>query len=235
MFSAGFELAEGGTIFLDEIGELPLELQAKLLRVLQERELERLGGKMVIKVDVRVIAATNRDLAKEVAEGRFREDLYFRLNVFPLSIPSLCERREDIPMLAAHFAAKFSRELGKPLRQFKESDMQRLVAREWKGNIRELAHIVEQAVIVSEGPSLDFSSILSFPDPVIDSSIQEEIKTMHDFELDVALMEKELIIEALERSNGRVSGAGGAAERLAMHPKTLYSRIEKLRIQKRYQ
>ena len=230
-----FELAEGGTIFLDEIGELPLELQAKLLRVLQERELERLGGKMVIKVDVRVIAATNRDLAKEVAEGRFREDLYFRLNVFPLSIPSLCERREDIPMLAAHFAAKFSRELGKPLRQFKESDMRRLVAREWKGNIRELAHIVEQAVIVSEGPSLDFSSILSFPDPVIDSSIQEEVKTMHDFELDVALMEKELIIEALERSNGRVSGAGGAAERLAMHPKTLYSRIEKLRIQKRYQ
>ena len=184
---------------------------------------------------MRVIVATNRDLAKEVAEGRFREDLYFRLNVFPLSIPSLCERREDIPMLAAHFAAKFSRELGKPLRQFKESDMRRLVAREWKGNIRELAHIVEQAVIVSEGPSLDFSSILSFPDPVIDSSIQEEVKTMHDFELDVALMEKELIIEALERSNGRVSGAGGAAERLAMHPKTLYSRIEKLRIQKRYQ
>ena len=230
-----FELAEGGTIFLDEIGELPLELQAKLLRVLQERELERLGGKMVIKVDVRVIVATNRDLAKEVAEGRFREDLFFRLNVFPLAIPSLCERRDDIPMLAAHFAAKFSREFGKPLLMFKERDMQRLVAREWKGNIRELAHLVEQAVIVSEGPSLDFSSILSFPESVVDRALKGEVKTMHDFTLDVALMEKELILDALERSNGRVSGSGGAAERLAMHPKTLYSRIEKLRIHKRYQ
>jgi transcriptional regulator with GAF, ATPase, and Fis domain len=230
-----FELAEGGTVFLDEIGELPLELQAKLLRVLQERELERLGGKMVIKVDVRVIAATNRDLAKEVAEGRFREDLFFRLNVFPLSIPSLSERRDDIPILAAHFAAKFSREFGKPLRQFKESDMQRLVARKWKGNIRELAHLVEQAVIVSEGSSLDFSTILSLPELSVERSISGEVKTMHDFELDIALMEKELIVKALERSNGRVSGAGGAAERLAMHPKTLYSRIEKLHIQKRYQ
>ena len=229
-----FELAEGGTIFLDEIGELPLELQAKLLRVLQERELERLGGKMVIKVDVRVIAATNRDLIKEVAEGRFREDLFFRLNVFPLSIPSLCDRRDDIPMLAAHFATKFSREFGKSLRMFKESDMQRLVARDWKGNIRELAHLVEQAVIVSEGSSLDFSTILSLPELSVERSITGEAKTMRDFELDVALMEKELIVEALERSNGRVSGAGGAAERLAMHPKTLYSRIEKLRIQKRY-
>ena len=190
---------------------------------------------MVIKVDVRVIVATNRDLAKEVAEGRFREDLFFRLNVFPLAIPSLCERRDDIPMLAAHFAAKFSREFGKPLLMFKERDMQRLVAREWKGNIRELAHLVEQAVIVSEGPSLDFSSILSFPESVVDRALKGEVKTMHDFTLDVALMEKELILDALERSNGRVSGSGGAAERLAMHPKTLYSRIEKLRIHKRYQ
>ena len=230
-----FELAEGGTIFLDEIGELPLELQAKLLRVLQERELERLGGRMVIKVDVRVIAATNRDLAREVAEGRFREDLFFRLNVFPLSIPSLCERRDDIPMLAAHFASKFAREFGKPLRMFKERDMQRLVVREWKGNIRELAHLVEQAVIVSEGFTLDFSTILSAPEPCIERFIPGGVKTMHDFELDIALMEKELIVDALERSNGRVSGTGGAAERLAMHPKTLYSRIEKLRIQKRYQ
>ena len=229
-----FELAEGGTIFLDEIGELPLELQSKLLRVLQERELERLGGKMVIKVDVRVIAATNRDLSTEVADGRFREDLFFRLNVFPLSIPSLVDRRDDIPMLAAHFAAKFSREFGRPLRLFKESDMQRLVARDWKGNIRELAHLVEQAVIVSEGPSLDFSTILSLSEPAVERSISGEVKTMHDFELDVALMEKGLIVEALELSKGRVSGAGGAAERLAMHPKTLYSRIEKLRIEKRY-
>jgi DNA-binding NtrC family response regulator len=190
---------------------------------------------MVIKVDVRVIAATNRDLAKEVAEGRFREDLFFRLNVFPLSIPSLSERVDDIPMLAAHFAAKFSREFGKPLRMFKESDMLRLVNRQWKGNIRELAHLVEQAVIVSESSSLDFSTILSLPEPPAEHTPSGDVKTMHDFELDIALQEKELIIDALERSNGRVSGTGGAAERLAMHPKTLYSRIEKLRIQKRYQ
>ncbi|EAT58589.1 sigma-54-dependent Fis family transcriptional regulator [Chlorobium ferrooxidans] len=230
-----FELAEGGTIFLDEIGELPLELQAKLLRVLQEREFERLGGRQIIKVDVRVLAATNRDLAKEVAEGRFREDLFFRLNVFPLVIPPLSERRDDIAMLAAHFAAKYAREFGKPLRLFKESDMKRLVEREWKGNIRELAHLIEQAVIVSDGASLDFSSILSPAQPVAGRPSGGAVKTMQDFELDIAVLERELILEALDRSKGRVSGIGGAAELLAMHPKTLYSRIDKLCIKKRYQ
>jgi len=230
-----FELAEGGTIFLDEIGELPLELQAKLLRVLQERELERLGGKQVIKVDVRVIAATNRDLAREVAEGRFREDLFFRLNVFPLAIPPLGERREDIPMLAAHFAAKFSKEFGKPVRPFRESDMNRLVGREWKGNIRELAHLIEQAVIVSDGTVLDFSTILS--PSSLEPALQTPgcIRTMRDFENEVTVMERELILDALSRSKGRVSGVGGAAEQLALHPKTLYSRIEKLGLSKRYQ
>jgi len=229
-----FELAEGGTIFLDEIGELPLELQAKLLRVLQERELERLGGRQVIKVDVRVIAATNRDLEREVAEGRFREDLFFRLNVFPLLIPPLNERREDIAMLAAHFAAKFSREFARQLRPFRESDMQRLVGREWKGNIRELAHLVEQAVIVSDGVSLDFSTLLSRPEQRSEISTTGEARTMRDFETEVAMMERELILDALDRSNGRVSGEGGAAQRLAMHPKTLYSRIDKLAIRKRF-
>ena len=230
-----FELAEGGTIFLDEIGELPLELQAKLLRVLQERELERLGGRQVIKVDARVIAATNRDLAREVAEGRFREDLFFRLNVFPLVIPPLSERREDISMLAAHFAAKFSREFGKPLRTFRESDMQRLVGREWKGNIRELAHLIEQAIIVSEGASFDFSTLLSSLPLLHDAPHPLRLKTMRDFEADIAMMERKLIVDALDHANGRVSGEGGAAERLAMHPKTLYSRIDKLAIRKRYQ
>jgi len=230
-----FELAEGGTVFLDEIGELPFELQAKLLRVLQERELERLGGRQIIKVDVRVIAATNRDLSREVAEGRFREDLFFRLNVFPLSIPPLNERRDDIAMLAAHFAAKFSREFGKPLRMFKESDLKRLVGREWKGNIRELAHLVEQAVIVSDGASLDFSTILTTVSSAAEHTANGKLKTMHDFELDIAAMERELILDALNRSQGRVSGEGGAAELLAMHPKTLYSRIDKLHISKRYQ
>ncbi|MEI6847644.1 MAG: sigma 54-interacting transcriptional regulator [Chlorobiaceae bacterium] len=229
-----FELAEGGTVFLDEIGELPLELQAKLLRVLQERELERLGGHRIIKVDVRIIAATNRDLSKEVSEGRFREDLFFRLNVFPLIIPPLSERRNDIPMLATHFAAKFSKEFGKPLRLFRESDMNRLVAREWKGNIRELAHLVEQAVIVSDGALLDFATILNPALSAVESPLTSQLKTMRDFELDMAAMERELIFCTLARSNGRVSGAGGAAELLAMHPKTLYSRMDKLQINKRY-
>ena len=229
-----FELAEGGTIFLDEIGELPLELQAKLLRVLQERELERLGGKQVIKVDVRVIAATNRDLAQEVAEGRFREDLFFRLNVFPLAIPPLSERREDIAMLAAHFAAKFSKEFGKPLRSFRESDMNRLVGRQWKGNIRELAHLIEQAVIVSDGATLDFSTILSSSASLSEHPAAGSTRTMLDFEHEVTVMERELILDALSRSKGRVSGIGGAAEQLVMHPKTLYSRIEKLGLSKRY-
>ncbi len=188
-----FELAGGGTIFLDEVGELPIELQAKLLRVLQEHELERLGGKGVIKVDVRVIAATNRNLDEEILAGRFREDLFFRLNVFPLAIPPLRERREDIAMLATHFASKFSREMGKPLRPFRESDMMRLREREWKGNIRELAHLIEQAVIVSEGQSLDFSTIFSLLPPVMEASRAPRLKTMHEFELDVAMMERELI------------------------------------------
>ncbi len=229
-----FELASGGTIFLDEIGELPLELQAKLLRVLQERELERLGGSRVIAVDVRVIAATNRDLEGEVAAGRFREDLYFRLNVFPLAIPPLRERREDIALLAAHFAARYAREFGRQQLPFRRSDLLRLEARDWKGNIRELAHLVEQAVIVSEGPSLDFSSILSPEASQAASGPAGPVRSMRDFESEMVLLERELILDALQRSGGRVSGEGGAAERLGMHPKTLYSRIDKLGLKKKY-
>ena len=156
-----FEVADGGTIFLDEIGELPLELQAKMLRVLQERELERLGGRRVITVDVRVIAATNRNLEKEVEAGRFREDLFFRLNAFPLFLPPLRERRDDRPVLALHFAEKFAREFGRPLRTIRDSDMRELASLDWKGNIRELSHYIEQAVIMSEAETLDFSSILT--------------------------------------------------------------------------
>ncbi len=137
-------------------------------------------------------------------------------------------------MLAAHFAAKFSREFSKPLRTFRESDMRRLVGREWKGNIRELAHIIEQAVIVSEGTSLDFSTILTQSALSPERPIGGPAKTMRDFEHEALLMERELILSALDRSNGRVSGEGGAAERLAMHPKTLYSRIDKLGLSKRY-
>jgi transcriptional regulator with GAF, ATPase, and Fis domain len=230
-----FELADGGTIFLDEIGELPLELQAKLLRVLQERELERIGGRQVISVDVRVITATNRNLEKEVAAGRFREDLYFRLNAFPITLPPLRERREDIPVLAQHFVGKFSREFGRPLRAVREADMLELEGRDWKGNIRELAHCIEQAVILSEGAMLDFSSILM--PKAGRPGVQEEVPlvTMQDFDHQVTAMERRLVLDALNRSDGRVSGRGGAAELLDIHPKTLFSRIDKLGIRKRYQ
>ncbi|NTU92503.1 MAG: sigma 54-interacting transcriptional regulator [Chlorobiaceae bacterium] len=229
-----FELADGGTIFLDEVGELPLELQAKMLRVLQERELERIGGRQVIPLDVRVIAATNRTLAQEVATGRFREDLYFRLNAFPLFLPPLRERNEDIPVLAIHFAEKFAREFGKPYRPIREKDMADLAGRAWKGNIRELSHCVEQAVILSEGATLDFSSVLLprlFEPAPPESALQVTLK---EFDEEVKTMERRLILDTLERSGGRVSGEGGAAELLEINAKTLYSRIDKLGIRKRY-
>ena len=229
-----FELADGGTIFLDEIGELPLELQAKMLRVLQERELERIGGRQVIPVDVRVIAATNRDLEQEVVAGRFREDLFFRLNAFPLFLPPLRERREDIPVLAIHFAEKFAREFGKPFRSIRETDMATLADRPWKGNIRELSHCVEQAVILSEGQALDFSGVLPSRIPEPPAPDLPWQLTMKAFETSVSDLERRLILETLERSGGRVSGEGGAAERLEVNAKTLYSRIDKLGIRKRY-
>jgi transcriptional regulator with GAF, ATPase, and Fis domain len=229
-----FELADGGTIFLDEIGELPLELQAKMLRVLQERELERIGGRHVIPVDVRVIAATNRDLEQEIAAGRFREDLFFRLNAFPLSLPPLRERRDDIPVLAMHFAQKYAREFGRPVRAIRASDVRELASRDWKGNIRELSHCVEQAVILSEGETLDFSSVLTPRTETASSAAQAAPMTLHDFEEEVKVMERKLILEALDRAGGRVSGDGGAAELLEINAKTLYSRIEKLGIRKRY-
>ncbi|NTW56154.1 MAG: sigma 54-interacting transcriptional regulator [Chlorobiaceae bacterium] len=228
-----FELANGGTIFLDEIGELPLELQAKMLRVLQEKELERIGGKQVIPVDVRVITATNRNLEKEVADGKFREDLYFRLNAFPITLPPLRERREDIPMLVRHFVDKFSREFGKTPLPVRETDMLELQARNWKGNIRELAHSIEQAVILSEGATLDFSSV-PMPQAGFPAERRVELATLEDFDLQVRAMERGLILDALGRAGGRVSGKGGAAELLRINPKTLYSRIDKLGIRKNY-
>ncbi|NTU54271.1 MAG: sigma 54-interacting transcriptional regulator [Chlorobiaceae bacterium] len=229
-----FELADGGTIFLDEIGELPLELQSKMLRVLQERELERIGGRRVIPVDVRVIAATNRDLGKEVDAGRFRQDLFFRLNSFPLSIPPLRDRRDDIPMLALHFARKFAREFGKPMRFVRESDMHELMARDWKGNIRELSHCIEQSVIVSESETLDFSTALPPRGKATSLAAPSTLMTLAEFEEEIRGMERRLILDALDRAKGRVSGEGGAAGQLRINAKTLYSRIDKLGIRKRY-
>ncbi|MCC3154107.1 sigma-54-dependent Fis family transcriptional regulator [Hymenobacter sp. BT770] len=224
-----FELANGGSIFLDEIGELPLDLQAKLLRVLQEREFERLGGTKVLHSDARVIAATNRVLADEVAAGRFRADLYYRLNVFPIELAPLRERREDIEPLLRHFVQRLSKRLGKPVRQVRPADLAALQAYSWPGNIRELEHVLEQAIIVSQGPFLEFAGFAAAPlvaGAVAGASpASAPIKTLRE-------QERDHILAALQRTGGRVSGAQGAALLLDINPKTLEARMKKLGIRR---
>ncbi|MBC8043909.1 MAG: sigma 54-interacting transcriptional regulator [Rhizobacter sp.] len=246
-----FELADGGTIFLDEIGEMPMELQSKLLRILQEKELERLGGKEVLKVDVRIIAATNRELGREVAAGRFRNDLYFRLNVFPLTMPPLRERREDIPALAMHFIEKYSKKMGKPIESITRESLQRLMEYEWPGNIRELEHIIERAVILSASPTLRIESLmpqrteLSQPtlpqitfaeprpassQPVSPKGVNESQPVSRAAPKTLQESERAHIVAALTACGGKVSGKGGAAESLGLKPTTLESRMKKLGI-----
>ncbi|SFQ27824.1 sigma 54-interacting transcriptional regulator [Hymenobacter arizonensis] len=224
-----FELANGGSIFLDEIGELPLDLQAKLLRVLQEKEFERLGGTKVLHSDARVIAATNRVLADEVAAGRFRADLYYRLNVFPIELAPLRERREDIEPLLRHFVQRLSKRLGKPARQVRPADLAALQAYAWPGNIRELEHVLEQAIIVSQGPYLEFAGFAAAPlaarTAAISTPSNAPLKTLRE-------QERDHILAALQRTNGRVSGAQGAALLLDINPKTLEARMKKLGIRR---
>ena len=224
-----FELANGGSIFLDEIGELPLDLQAKLLRVLQEREFERLGGTKVLHSDARVIAATNRVLADEVAAGRFRADLYYRLNVFPIGLAPLRERREDIEPLLRHFVQRLSKRLGKPVRQVRPTDLAALQAYSWPGNIRELEHVLEQAIIVSQGPFLEFAGFAAAPLVLAAASAPASssapLKTLKE-------QERDHILAALARTGGRVSGARGAALLLDINPKTLEARMKKLGIRR---
>lgn len=212
-----FELADGSTLFLDEIGEMPLETQAKLLRVLQEGEFERLGSPKTVKVDVRIIAASNRDLAVEVEQGRFRRDLYYRLKVFPIRLPSLCERREDIPLLAWEFVNEFGERMGKKIRRIASRDMELLKAYEWPGNIRELRNVIEHAMIVSKGETLELERLAVGMSQTAATMTLEEMERRH-------------IRKVLELSGGRVKGAGGAAERLDINPSTLYSRMRKLGI-----
>ena len=224
-----FELANGGSIFLDEIGELPLDLQAKLLRVLQEREFERVGGTKVLRSDARVIAATNRVLAAEVAAGRFRADLYYRLNVFPIELAPLRERREDIEPLLLHFIQRLSKRLGRPPRQVRPADLAALQAYSWPGNIRELEHVLEQAIIVSQGPFLEFAGFAAAPlalavGPVAAPSFAP-LKTLKE-------QERDHILAALARTGGRVSGSNGAALLLDINPKTLEARMKKLGIRR---
>ncbi|MDD5286121.1 MAG: sigma 54-interacting transcriptional regulator [Desulfuromonadaceae bacterium] len=214
-----FEAADGSTIFLDEIGDLPLELQAKLLRVIQEGQFERLGNPHPIDVDVRVIAATNRNLALAVKEGRFREDLYYRLNVFPISVPPLRERREDIPLLVWAMVEEFSRNFDKKIERISKKSMEAMELYQWPGNIRELRNVVERAMILSNGPSL----IVDVPD--ISAAISAPSLT-------IAEMERRHIISVLDRTRWRVRGKNGAADILGLKPTTLDSKMKKLSIKR---
>jgi len=221
-----FEVANGGTIFLDEIGELPLEVQAKLLRVLQEKEFERLGGKSTVHSDVRIVAATNRDLEKEVEQGKFRSDLFFRLNVFPILVPPLRERKDDIPLLVKYFIDKYSKRLGKELKSIKKSDLDMLFNYNWPGNVRELEHIIERAIIVSDGSNLNFEKLLG-------GNLRQ---TEYDFQTFKTLVEieKEHILNALKITNGKVTGDKSAAQLLGINGKTLGSKMRKLKIKREF-
>jgi transcriptional regulator with GAF, ATPase, and Fis domain len=222
-----FELAEGGTLFLDEIGELPAETQIALLRVLQEREFERVGGIGSIRTNVRVIAATNRDLQAAIAAGTFRSDLFYRLNVFPIEVPPLRERREDIPVLVGYFIDRFARKAGKSIRSVDKMTMESLQSYPWPGNIRELQNIIERSVIVcdTENFSVD-ESWLSRPPLASEPNGRPELSRK------LANKEIEMIEAALRESGGRVSGPSGAAVRLGIPGSTLDSKIRSLRIDK---
>jgi PAS domain S-box-containing protein len=216
-----FELANGGTIFLDEIGELPPELQVKLLRVLQEGELERVGGTKTIKVDVRIIAATNRDLKAEVEKGTFRQDLWYRLNVFPITVPPLKQRREDIPLLVEHFVEKSARNFGKKIDSVSTKTMQSLHAHSWPGNVRELANVIERAVITTQGSVLRLADRFEQPPDQAETSSES-----------LEEMERQYIISVLESTGWRISGPYGAAKILGLNPSTLRTKMTKFQIQR---
>jgi formate hydrogenlyase transcriptional activator len=219
-----FELADGGTIFLDEVGELAPDTQVALLRVLQEREFERIGGRQPIHVDVRVIAATNRDLNAAVASGTFREDLFYRLNVFPLEMPPLRERTEDIPVLVEYFIDRYARKAGKTIRRVNKRTLDRLQSYPWPGNVRELQNVIERSVIVCDTDefTVDESWLSTAP----------AVGRPHALSSTLAGHEKEIIEEALRASGGRVFGPSGAAARLGIARSTLESKIRALAINK---
>jgi len=214
------ELADGGTLFLDEIGDISLEVQPKLLRAVQEQEFERLGSTRTIQVDVRMIAATHRSLPEMVRDGSFREDLFYRLNVFPIEIPPLRERREDIPLLVNYFVSKISRRMGKQINTIPEQAMQSLIRNPWRGNIRELANFIERAVILTRRDELEvpIAELATSAEIYVDSG-----STFHQ-------AESNAIIAALKEASGRVAGRGGAAERLGLKRTTLQTKMRKLNI-----
>ncbi|HSF45118.1 MAG TPA: sigma 54-interacting transcriptional regulator, partial [Chitinophagaceae bacterium] len=215
-----FELANGGTIFLDEISEMPLALQPKLLRVLQSGEFERIGGQQTIKVDVRVISATNRDLMNEMKRGRFREDLYYRLNVYPITIPSLRNRKTDIPLLVDHFIRKYAIEFKKDIHNISRADLNRLMEYDWPGNIRELINLVERSVISSTGDTLRIAWEKNH------NGGQEKPRSVSS----IKDLEREHILKILHETHWKINGENGAAEKLGLNPNTLRSRMKKLNI-----
>jgi transcriptional regulator with GAF, ATPase, and Fis domain len=219
-----FQRADHGTLFLDEIGDLPLELQPKLLRVLQEKQFERLGGGVSLHADVRVIAATNRDLWSMVQESKFRADLYYRLNVFPITLPPLRERKGDIRLLVEHFTAHYASKAGKNIKPVDKSTLELLEAYEWPGNIRELQNIVERAVILTETDAL-FLDEKWLRHTSAARTTRDDLSVLVDREV-------EMIEAALEESHGRISGPSGAAMKLGMPPRTLESKIRSLGINK---
>jgi formate hydrogenlyase transcriptional activator len=228
-----FEVADGGTIFLDEIGEIPLELQTKLLRVLQEREFERLGSSRTLRTDARLIAATNRDLEVMVAEQKFRSDLFFRLNVFPVHVPPLRERQGDIPLLVRHFAQQFSRRMKKVMETIPSAAMDALCRYHWPGNIRELQNVIERAVIISAGPALSVD-VADLKSPKV--SHPEERAATPNSATNGALhhlleeTERQQVLQALKQCNWVVAGPHGAAALLGINRSTLQVRIRKLGI-----
>ena len=215
-----FELANGGTLFLDEISEIPLELQSKLLRVLQEGEFERIGSSKTIKVEVRIIAATNRNLEEQIRKNKFRKDLFYRLNVYPVTIAPLRDRKTDIPLLTEHFVKIFNNKLGKNITRISKSTIKQLQNYSWPGNVRELENVIERAVIISNGSFLNV-------EPLVNPGFEEAEEL-----LPLSEYERRYIIKVLEKTYWRVEGPDGAARILDMHPETLRSRMRKLQIER---
>jgi formate hydrogenlyase transcriptional activator len=234
-----FELAHNGTIFLDEIGELSLETQVKLLRVLQEHEFEPVGSSNPVRVDVRVIAATNRNLRRAIQEGLFRSDLFYRLNVFPIELPPLRERRSDIPQLVAFYASRFSKRFGKKIDGVSRESMEKLMNYRWPGNIRELQNVIERAVILSVDPTLRLDSDLmsvaastkgiETPEKDVSEQPLAELKSLNPL-LTLEEVDRNHILTALQHTGGVVDGPNGAARILNLHPNTLRHRMAKLKI-----
>jgi PAS domain S-box-containing protein len=214
-----FEVANGSTLCLDEIGELPLELQAKLLRVIQHHEFERLGSSQTIKIDVRIVATTNRDLAEEVRQGRFRQDLFYRLNVFPITVPPLRQRRDDIPLMVGSFIERYSRKMGKQITSISKETMKTLQDYPWPGNVRELESIIERAVILSPGPVLQLVDKLKVSSP----PVADAVRTLEE-------TERNQILKILSETEGRIEGDSGAATILGINASTLRARMHKLGI-----